>query len=45
MVEFGAAADMLTSANLSRLYGLPIDVTREDRRTLVWMGRKSDVRS
>lgn len=37
LVEFGAAADLLTSHKLSRLYGLAIEVAREDRRTLVWM--------
>jgi manganese/iron transport system ATP-binding protein len=43
VVEFGAAIDLLTSQNLSRLYGLPIEIAREDDRTLVWMaGGKHD---
>jgi len=45
VVEFGAAADLLTSPNLSRLYGLPIEITREAHRTLVWMGGRGDTPS
>ena len=37
VVEHGRASDLLTSENLSRLYGLPIEVARENQRTLVWM--------
>ena len=43
VVEFGAVAELLTSRSLSRLYGLPIEISRENHRTLVWMaGGKHD---
>lgn len=45
VVEFGAAADLLTSTRLSRLYGLPIEVAHEDGRSLVWMGGKGEAGS
>jgi ABC-type Mn2+/Zn2+ transport system ATPase subunit len=37
LVESGKAADILTSEKLSRLYGLPIQVVRQDQRTMVSM--------
>ena len=37
VVEHGPAAEQLTSEKLSRLYGLPVEVTRQGQRTLVWM--------
>jgi ABC-type cobalamin/Fe3+-siderophores transport system ATPase subunit len=37
LVEHGPAAEQLTSERLSRLYGLPVEVTRVDQRTMVWM--------
>ena len=42
VVEHGPAPEMLTSERLSRLYGLPIEVARENRRTLVWMATDVD---
>jgi ABC-type Mn/Zn transport systems, ATPase component len=42
VVESGAATSLLTSEKLSRLYGLPIEVARENQRTLVWMARGTD---
>ena len=42
VVEHGRAADLLTSEKLSRLYGLPIEVARENQRTLVWMASGAD---
>jgi manganese/iron transport system ATP-binding protein len=44
LVESGAAADLLTSEKLSRLYGLPIEVTRTAERTLVWMASRQGER-
>lgn len=37
LLESGPAASLLTSANLSRLYGRAIEVRRDGERTLVWM--------
>jgi ABC-type hemin transport system ATPase subunit len=42
VVEHGHVAELLTSEKLSRLYGLPIEVARENRRTLVWMASGAD---
>jgi ABC-type Mn2+/Zn2+ transport system ATPase subunit len=42
VVDHGPAPDLLTSEKLSRLYGLPIEVTRERSRTLVWMASGAD---
>jgi manganese/iron transport system ATP-binding protein len=43
VVESGPAKDLLTSQKLSSLYGLRIEIAREDHRTLVWMaGGKAD---
>ena len=41
LVEPGPAAEQLTSEKLSRLYGLPIEVTRSNQRTMVWMAAAS----
>jgi ABC-type cobalamin/Fe3+-siderophores transport system ATPase subunit len=37
LVEHGPAAEQLTSEKLSRLYRLPVEVTRAGGRTMVWM--------
>jgi ABC-type cobalamin/Fe3+-siderophores transport system ATPase subunit len=42
VVEHGRAADLLTSEKLSRLYGLPIEVARDNKRTMVWMASGAD---
>jgi ABC-type Mn2+/Zn2+ transport system ATPase subunit len=42
LVESGPSKGLLTSANLSRLYGLPIRIAHEDHRTLVWMAARDD---
>jgi ABC-type cobalamin/Fe3+-siderophores transport system ATPase subunit len=42
VVESGDAASLLTSEKLSHLYGLPIEVARENQRTLVWMASDTD---
>jgi ABC-type Mn2+/Zn2+ transport system ATPase subunit len=41
LVEAGPTKAMLTSASLSRLYGLPIEIAHEDHRTLVWMAARA----
>ena len=35
--EAGPTAEMITTDRMSRLYGRPVEVRREDGRTLVWM--------
>jgi ABC-type Mn2+/Zn2+ transport system ATPase subunit len=45
VVEHGRVAELLTSEKLSRLYGLPIEVARENQRTLVWMASGERTRS
>lgn len=40
-VATGPAAELITSQTMSELYGHPIEVRREDARTLVWLSGSS----
>jgi ABC-type Mn2+/Zn2+ transport system ATPase subunit len=42
LIEVGPVEALLTSERLSRLYGRPIEVRRENGRTLVWMAADSE---
>lgn len=42
VVDSGPVAELLTSPKLSHLYGMPIEVARENGRTSVWMASDTD---
>jgi manganese/iron transport system ATP-binding protein len=42
LVEHGPAAEQLTSEKLSRLYGLSVEVSRANQRTMVWMATAAE---